>query len=83
MAEYSGTQDIVFTKEWQVTVGGLRLVVGSIGTQYSEAYLYAAAFTQRDLQKDRCGYGTTEKEAIADFFRYLRPGETRLAGLDF
>ena len=73
MAENDGTQDIEFIGKWQRTVGGLRLVIGG-----NEVYAYAAGLSERDIDKVRCGYGATEKEAVVDFFRHLRPATGQL-----
>lgn len=80
MAENDGTQDIEFIGKWQRTVGGLRLVIGGIGFQGggNEVYAYAAGLSERDIDKERCGYGATEKEAVVDFFRHLRPATGQL-----
>jgi hypothetical protein len=72
MAE-NHTQDIEFVRVYQVTVGGLHIILGQIPGDSMIPPLFAAGFTHRDLTKERCGYGTTEAEAIVDFFRHIRP----------
>lgn len=66
---------IEFWQTYHIQVGGLDIFVGAIlkeGEGNLPPYLFAAALSARDLEREQCGYGGTEKEAVADLFRFMR-----------
>lgn len=63
---------IEFDDMWNRTVGGLPLVVGKVKQGGNDLVVYGAAPTEHDLRRERCGYGTTEAEAVADLFKMMR-----------
>lgn len=77
---------IEFWQTYSITVGGLSLAVGAIlkeGQGNTTPYLYAAALSYKDLEREQCGYGETEAGAVADLFRLMRPGTPSIGSFGF
>lgn len=62
-------------------VGKVPIVFGrTANVEAGDPVIFAAAFSERDLRNERCGFGTSEAEASADLFRASRP-ESGLLGM--
>lgn len=63
----------VFDRVYSFRVGGALVVFGRMkADEVSAPVIYAAAFTEDGLYKDRCGWGASEAEAAADLMRQRR-----------
>lgn len=75
--------DIEFERVYSTRVGGIPIVVGQIKQdERLVPVIFAAALSERELRREKCGYGTSEEDAVADLFRYMRPGVNPLT-IDF
>lgn len=67
-------QKTEFETVFQREVGGFYLVLGILKRSATTSPLvYAAALSERELREEKCGYGWSEPDAVADLFRLLRP----------
>ena len=70
--EYLNKIEFGDIRPWRT--GGIPLVVAKLAREYPNSpVVFAAALSEGDMRRERCGYGTTESEAVADLFRLMRP----------
>jgi hypothetical protein len=74
------TQPAEFDETYLRTVGGIPVLIGRIDLTpgHIVAPIYGAALGGGDLAANKCGFGTSEAEAIADLFRLMRPEPDRM-----
>ncbi len=73
------TQPAEFDETYSRTVGGIPVLMGQIFTPgHVVTPIYGAALGGDDLAANKCGFGASEAEAIADLFRLMRPEPDRM-----
>jgi hypothetical protein len=71
--ESAAFNHIKFDRVYGYIVGSIPVTFGRVSQQETSGpVIYAAALSEADMYRERCGYGTTEAEAVADLFRLMR-----------
>jgi hypothetical protein len=63
---------VEFDRIYQFHVGGFLVVFGRLTREEASApTVYAAALSERDLRREKCGYGPNEAAAAAALFQRM------------